>query len=279
MTQVAPAVPPVRRVPHPLVARHLEVVRVETLSRVLRRVTLDGPDLAGFAAEGPADHCKVFFPARPGDAVVHPVVEDGRWVNRADERLVHRDYTVRTYTPGEGLVLDMVVHEHGPAGRWAAQAAPGQELGVLGPRGSALPPRDRDRYLLASDLTGLPAVLNWLDRLPASAHARVLVEVGTADETVHLGHRTADVEVTWVHRGDVEPGTSTVLVDAVRAAVPDWLDGTTPDRVWAFAAAEASTVRAIRRLLGEAGLDRGSFHMTGYWRVGVANFDHHSPEA
>lgn len=279
MTAPAPAADVVRRVRHPLVARRLEVTRVETLSPVLRRVVLDGPDLAGFVAEGPADHCKVFFPAEPGGAVVHPVLEDGAWVNRADGRLVYRDFTVRTYTPGEGLVLDMVVHEHGPAGRWAAQAAPGQELGVLGPRGSALPPLDRDRYLLASDMTGLPAVLNWLDRLPESAHAQVVVEIGADDERIHLGHRAADVQVTWVSRNDAAPGTTTHLQDAVVGAIPDWLDQTTPDRVWAFAAGEATAVRAIRTALREAGLDRTSFHMTGYWRLGVVNFDHHSPEA
>jgi len=67
VTVPAAVASPVRRVRHPLVARRLTVTRVETLSPVLRRVTLDGPDLAGFAADGPGDHCKVFFPARPGE--------------------------------------------------------------------------------------------------------------------------------------------------------------------------------------------------------------------
>ena len=39
-------------------------------------------------------------------------------------------------------------------------------------------------------------------------------------------------------------------------------------------------VRAIRRhVVNDRGLDRTSFAMTGYWRYGVANFDHKSAEA
>ncbi|KGM13550.1 siderophore-interacting protein [Cellulomonas bogoriensis] len=266
----ATAPDPVRRVPHPPTARRLTVSAVQDLGPRLRRVTLTGSDLAGFRAWGPLDHVKVFFPGPQG--LVVPVVEEGRWVNREDPALLHRDYTVRTFDPTVGLVLDMVVHDHGPAGRWTARAAPGQELATLGPRGSALPPLDRDRYVLAADETGLPALLNWLDRLPTTAdvvaHVEVQDEADELPEEALGGHR-----VTWHHRRGAAPGTTTLLPDAV-AGTPLG-DGT----VWAWAAGETAAVRAIRTGLAARGLRRDSFAMTGYWRRGVANFDHHSPEA
>ena len=260
---------PVRRVRHPFVARRLEVRRVESLTPRLRRVALGGLDLAGFVSLGPTDHAKVFFPDASGSLPM-PLLEDDRWVNRADPALTFRDYTVRTHVPESGeLVLDLVVHDHGPAGRWAAQAAVGQELGVLGPRGSALPPLDRARYVLVADETGLPAVLNWLDRLPAGPRVDVLVEVRDASDEIPLPGR----EATWLHRGDAPAGTTTLLPDAVAA-----LD-LGPGDLWVWAGAEAGAVRAVRTHLTERGLGRGHLAMTGYWRRGVANFDHHSPEA
>lgn len=265
----------VQRVPLPLAARELVVESVEELSPSLRRVHLTGPDLLGFAAHGPADHVKVFFPA--DDGVLHlPNVSGGRWLDHGDPRFTYRDYTVRTFD-GERLTLDMVVHAHGPAGRWAAGARPGLSLGVLGPRGSILPPLDRTHYLLAADETGLPALLNWLDRLPATARVHAVVEVDSPAHHVDLP-ALARVDVTWVYRDGAEPGTTTLLVDAVRT-VHEGLSDVPAAQRWSWAAAETSAVRAIRGLLTADGHDRTSFAMTGYWRRGTANFDHHAPDA
>lgn len=266
----------VERVMHPLRPRRLSVIRTETLSPALRRLVLAGPDLEDFVALGPADHVKLFLPAGPGADVVLPAFADGRWTNRDDERLTYRDMTVRTFHPEDGeLVIEMVAGDHGPASRWAAQAAPGDVVGVLGPRGSLLPPLDRDHYVLAADETGVPALANWLDRLPPSARVHALVEVADADAHVDLP-AAADVTVTWLHRDRAAPGTVPLLSEAAA----DVLRGLDPAAAqWWWAAGETSQVRAIRTMLGEAGVGRDSFAMTGYWRRGEANFDHHSPDA
>lgn len=252
--------------------RTLTVERVEDLSPTMRRVALGGPELAGFVADGPTDHAKIFFPHVPGDEPALP--DPATWAGRQDERYVCRDYTVRTFVPSsDELVLDMAVHSHGPAGRWIAQARPGQRLGVYGPKSTKLPPVDRDWYLLAADETGLPALTNWLERLPAGPAVHAFVEVGDAADEVHLPGRDG-VTVTWLHRGTAEPGTTTLLADAVEAAA---LPGR--GEPWTWAAAEASVVRAVRRhLVEQRQVDRRAVSTTGYWRRGVANFDHKAPE-
>jgi NADPH-dependent ferric siderophore reductase len=265
----------VRRTKLPLVARRLDVVRVEDLSASMRRVALGGPELAGFRADGPTDHAKVWFPpdGRPDDAPLLPAEVDGVWV--APDGAVCRDYSIRTFDPAAGeVVLDMAVHAHGPAGRWAAQARPGQQLGLLGPKTTKIPPMDRDWYLFAVDETGLPGLQSWLDQLPPGPRVRVLAEVGGGADEVPLPVRD-DTEVTWLHRGDAPAGTTTLLADAVRAelaTVPDDAAG------WFWSAAEAMVVRTIRQHVAERGLDRRSCGMTGYWRRGVANFDHKSED-
>lgn len=272
MTAHATTGSPVRKIPLDLRLRRLTVQRVDELSASVRRVALGGRDLAGFECHGPSDHAKVFFPAEPGAPLALPDVAS--WGGRQDPRHVVREYTVRTYVPSsDELVLDMAVHPHGPAGRWAAQADVGQELGVLGPKTSKIGPTDRAWYVLVADETGLPALTNWLDRLPRDARVHAFVEVGGPRDEVPLPDRPG-TQVTWLHRGDAEPGSTTLLPDAV-AATPVPADG--PGWVWA--GAEAGAVRAVRRDLAERGVDRKALSMTGYWRRGVANFDHKSPEA
>lgn len=252
--------------------RHLTVRTVTTLSSAMRRVELEGPDLDGFECFGPSDHAKVFFPTEPGGTPELPELTDGRFTNRQDPRYVCRDYTVRTWDPAAGaLVLDMATHPHGPAGRWAAAAEPGHTLGVYGPKTSKLPPMDRAWYLLVADETGLPALTNWLERLPAEARVLALAEVDDADAQVPL---PSGSPVTWLHRDGAAAGSTTLLADTVAALD---LDVTAPGWVWA--GAEARAVQAVRRVVTDRGIDRSSCSMTGYWRLGTANFDHKSPEA
>ena len=270
---------PVQRLTLDLRVRRLQVVGTADLSACLRRIVLGGPDAADFACFGPTDHAKVLFPTEPDGALVLGQVEDRRLVDPPDAAYVARDYTIRTHEPTSGtVVIDMAVHEHGPAGRWASRARPGDELGLLGPKTSKLPPMDRDWYLLAADEAGLPAVTNWLERLTAAgtgARVQAYVEVDGPEAEVALPSGDG-VEVTWVHRGGAAAGTTTLLAEAVAQASwgqPDDGPG------WVFAGAEATAVRALRGVVADRGVDRASTSMTGYWRVGVANFDHKSPEA
>ena len=274
------AASPVRRLTLDLRVRRLQVVDVVDLGRGLRRVTLGGPEAEGFTCSGPSDHAKVLFPADDGRLVL-PDVADRRLVDGPDIAYVARDYTIRTHRPGDGTItLDMAVHGHGPAGRWAAAAAAGQELGLFGPKTTKLPPLDRAWYLLAADETGLPAVTNWLERLAASPvpgrRVHAFVEVDGPQDELDL---PADdgVVVTWVHRDGASAGTTTALADAVASAAWGAPDGAAPG--WVFAGAEATSVRALRRVVADRGVDRASLSMTGYWRLGVANFDHKSAEA
>lgn len=269
-----PGASPIHRIVLDPRVRRLTVGRVEDLSRSLRRVVLTGEELHDFVALGPTDHAKVFFPALPGGPLDLPVIDGGRWTDRDDPRFLCRDYTIRTHHPDAGeLVLDMAVHGHGPAGRWAAQASAGQELGLYGPKTSKIPPMDRDWYVLGADETGLPALTNWLEQLPSAAGVQAFVEVDSPEDEVDLPTRDG-VTVTWLHRNGAEAGTTALLADAVARGL-----AAVHGPGWVWAGAEASVVRTIRGLVTARGLDKTSFAMTGYWRRGVANFDHKSPEA
>ena len=112
----------------------------------------------------------------------------------------------------------------------------------------------------------MPAVAAILEWLPEGCSARAFIEVAEPGEQLPLVGRPG-VEVTWLHRGDEEPGTGTRLLDAVREL--SWPEGVT---AYAWGGAESHIGTSIRRYLrNEVGLPRSAVSMTGYWRRGCAH--------
>jgi NADPH-dependent ferric siderophore reductase len=187
-------------------------------------------------------------------------------------------YTVRRWRPEvQEIDLWMVLHHEGgepddvddprvgAAARWAAAAAPGDAVGLWGPRTAFEPPADTDSYLLVADETGLAAVAALLEQWGAGPtpppSTTVVVEVADAEHRVALP-MAAWADVRWLHRDGADPGTGTRLLDAVRSVELG-------PRTYAVGAAESRQVTAIRRhLRDERGLPAERVSMTGYWRRG-----------
>ncbi|MEV6599792.1 siderophore-interacting protein [Actinoplanes sp. NPDC051346] len=257
-----------------LTPRLLQVRAARRVTPNLVRVTLGGAALAGFQGPAPADHVKVFFPIGDADLPLMPTLgPDGLVPPPAGSpRPVYRDYTIRAHRPEDDEIdLDFVIHGEGPASTWAERASPGQSVGVLGPRGSVLVPRDLDWYLIAGDETALPAIARWLEQLPAGCRVLAYIEVADAAEEQELAY-AADVSLTWLHRDGAEPGTTSLLFDAIAAAELPSGDG------FAWVAGEATTLKPIRRHLRGLGLHPETVDVDGYWKRGVENLDHHAPD-
>ncbi len=246
----------IHRVMHEIKRRRLEVLRVVDLTPRMRRITLGGPELAGFISLGSDDHVKLFFPQtaeeqRALDTLVLGAKDNGPMP-------AMRDYTPRRYDLERGeLEIDFVLHGDGPAATWAAQAAPGQHLNIGGPRGSMIVPDIFDNYLLIGDETALPAIGRRLEGLAANRRARVVVQVENAAEQQSL-HSPAQVEVTWVNRED---GDANLLHTLEQLRIPE---GT----LYAWVATEAALSRRIRKVLLQThGLNEEFLKAVGYWRL------------
>src|SRR6267154_2105606 len=120
----------VQRVRHEARTRLLTVKRVTHITPRMVRVTLTG-DLAGFKSAAADDHVKLFFPA-PGST--HPILPNGPAGSHAvaeGSMPIARDYTPRRYDAATNeLDIEFVLHNEGPATRWATQVQPGQTLGI-----------------------------------------------------------------------------------------------------------------------------------------------------
>jgi len=250
------------------------VVRVEPRSPHLRRITFGGGDLDRYAPKGPDQFLYVLLPppGRTDLTVDQSFTWEACWAMPEDERPVGAYYTVRAHRPDVGEIdVDFVLHgdgvhgddapgDGGHASRWASRAEPGDPVALWGPREAFAPPPGTDRYLLVADETGLPAVGAILDALPPGTPATVIVEVAEEAERQPLRDDPA-IDVTWIHRDGAEAGTTTHLVDAVRA-----LPSPGPT-TYAWGGGESRAVTAVRRhLRQEVGLPREAVSMTGYWR-------------
>ena len=252
-----------RRVRRDVVLRLLEVKNVQTLTPKMVRVTLTGDALHGFESASPDDHVKVFVPL-PGHT--HPTLPvltaEGPRSAPGVTTSPARDYTPRRYDANANeLDIDFVLHGDGPASTWAAQAKPGQFLGIGGPRGSRIVADDFDTYVLIGDETALPAIGRWLEEMPEGTRAITIVEIADEDERVPL-HSRAQVERHWLHRNGEAPGMTTRLEDALRAiAFP-------PGDTFVWVGAESRTVRGIRLYLqNELGHNPDWVKASGYWKL------------
>jgi NADPH-dependent ferric siderophore reductase len=254
-----------RRVRHETKTRLLQVRQVSRLTPKMVRVVVGGEALAGFVSAAHDDHVKLFFPQPGQDKPVLPTpTPNGPVYPEGAPRPAARDYTPRRYDAAVNtLTIDFVLHGDGPATAWAAQAQPGQYLGVGGPRGSFIVPDDFDWYLLVGDETAIPAIGRRLEELPAGTRVIAVVEVADAAEEQELQTRTR-LEMHWLRRQGAAAGNHVLLQNALSELALPVGEG------YAWVAAEARTAKALRRyLVDQRGLPKDRVKAAAYWKQGA----------
>ena len=235
----------------------VEVRRVVRLSPNFQRITFGGACLADFGIQGDTHdlRIKIVVPCVSDEGVRLPLPDlstlDTGWYQDwlkldAATRGCMRTYTVRAVRCSGAepeIDVDFVLHldedgNGGPASSWAAAAAPGDRVCVIGPNvahcvtaesygGMEWRPGLARHVLLAGDETAVPAMLAILETLPADITGHALMEIPSSSDMQDV--RTASgVEVTWLPRNGRPHGE--LLEAAVREAValPGWASiGTT----------------------------------------------------
>ena len=253
----------VQRVRHETRRRLVQVDHVEVLTPKMRRVVFKGEELSDFVSAAHDDHVKLFFP-RPGEESVMPsALQPGLLPGEHAQQLIARDFTPRSFNVGtRTLAIDFALHGEGPACQWAAQAEPGQWLGVGGPRGSFIVSDQLDWYLLAGDETALPAIARRLEELSARVKAVAVIEVADTAEEQPLRSR-ATLELVWVHRNEsAADGPAGFVSTVTQITLP-------PGEGYAWVAGEAATSRRLRESLLQRGLPRECVRAAAYWKRGA----------
>ena len=200
------------------------------LSPAFVRVVLESPSFVDLGIEGADTRFKMVFPGPTGALPKPPSSAEewyAAWTAAPDAvRPPMRTYTVRdVLVEGDDrlLVVDMVVHEHGPQGpacRWALGARPGNAVQVIAPHrhsaeygGTEFAPGALRELLLVADETALPALARVLTDLEPGRTGHAFVEVPTGEDVLDVPVPSG-FEVTWVIRDGAAHGRR--LVDDVR---------------------------------------------------------------
>ncbi|MNM70212.1 NADPH-dependent ferric-chelate reductase [compost metagenome] len=218
----------------------------------MRRITLGGPELQGFASVGSDDHVKLMFAC----SAEEQAVLDNLDFSRDGLRPTMREYTPRRIDLAGGeMDIDFVLHGDGPASTWAAQAQVGQVLNIAGPRASLVVPDIFDSYLLIGDETAIPAIARRLEELPAGRKVVAVIEIEDAQEQQPLAS-AAQVEVIWVQRQQQD------LLEVVK-------DLPLPSgQLYTWVALEKSLMRKTKRLLiDDKGVKEDLIKAAAYWHL------------
>ncbi|MFE6775875.1 siderophore-interacting protein [Streptomyces sp. NPDC057702] len=242
----------------------LNVTRVRQVRRItprMTRITFGGDDLSAFLSNGTDQHVALYF-YEPHVELPRPFTTEAARDLLSVARPRLRRYTIRDHRPERAEVdMDFVLHGSDQlASGWAETVAPGDESIWFGP--SPAYPLDPEApwYLFLGDETALPAIAVTLAALPATARARVLIEVADAQEQQPLP-TVADVDVTWLHR-DGRPAGEALHAAALATTLPPGAG-----RVWG--AAERGVVKSLRgHYVRTLGMDRAHTHLTAYWTRG-----------
>ena len=218
----------------------------------MHQVTLGGPAMQDFPPEQTGGYIKLLLKA-PG-LLSKPLM---------------RTYTIHAQRADEIDVQFALHGEHtaGPATQWALDAQPGDEIYIGGPGPSKPFAGNHDFYLIAGDMSALPAISANLESLPASAKGVAVLEIQSEADAVPLT-APAGVNLQWIIND--KPGTKPeLLADALRQVkIPT-------SNLAGWAACEFSSMQALRRYLREdLGLGPRSLYISSYWKLGLNESDH-----
>jgi NADPH-dependent ferric siderophore reductase len=179
--------------------------------------------------------------------------------------MVRRRWTIRAIDRATGTVaLDVVVHPGVAGASGLHEAAPGDVVEAIGPRGKVhLVPSARVHHFLV-DQSFLPAAFVMAEAVAAPARAVVTLTVPTIDERLSLDAAAADA-VRWVAEQGDDGATGVALLEASGLGDPE-------DGVVVYVGGEmtlASTIRSA--LVRDRGWPRDAVMPKPYWRRGTPN--------
>ncbi|MEM7195259.1 MAG: siderophore-interacting protein [Pseudomonadota bacterium] len=222
----------------------------------MRRVTLGGDDVKLLPEDSEGAYIKLVFEGE------------------TEERPRMRTYTIARHRPEQMEIdVDFMLHfdqggaNDGLAAPWSVNTRAGDLMPIFGPGPAKTVNHDADWFLMAADMTALPALSVNLAALPDDAKGTAFVEILSTDDQQTLS-KPENVDIQWVVNS--EPGSeASPLFHAVSSA--RWLDG----QVACWVACEFKTMRKIRQYLkSDRGVTKSHIYISSYWKKGNSEEQH-----
>lgn len=234
----------------------LTVSASRQLTRNMLRLTLQGEQLAVFPNDAEGAYFKLVFEGADTD------------------KPVMRTYTVSKFRRYQHEIdVDFMLHDGaddvtgGVAAAWAKQAKVGDAVSIFGPGPATFISQKADWFLLAADMTALPALTANLALLPQNATGYVVVEILSVDDRQELPV-PEKMDVRWVINPKAGSDASP-LYDAIKEL--QWLDG----QVAVWTACEFKTMKKIRQYYREhRDVKKSHLYISSYWKQGLKEEEH-----
>ncbi|MCW8128252.1 siderophore-interacting protein [Microbulbifer halophilus] len=230
-------------------SRELEVIGAAYVTPHMLRLTLGGSGMAGFPAEQESAYVKLLFP------------------QGEDRRPLMRTYTIR-HQRAEEIDIDFVIHDHtGPASSWAQGARQGDRIEVAGPGSRKLINPDADWFLLAGDMTALPAISVNLEMLPETARGYAVLSVVDEADIQPL-ECPAGIDIHWLVNPEPQEEGSAIRehIDTLPR-----LEG--QPSIWC--ASEFAEMRQLRQYFRrECPVPNSHRYISSYWKKGASEDRH-----
>jgi len=238
--------------------RLVQVKNTQRVSTNMQRVTFTGDALRGFPTDAASANIKLLLPHAEQNLESYIASLNGDGV-----KPIKRTYTVVEYRESDNeLDLDFALHEHaGPATQLALNAKPGDQVGIAGPSQPKLVDLTADWFLIAGDMTAIPAITVNVKLLPNDASGFIVIEIQHESDKQDLP-APENMQVDWLINPNPELGNSAL---ANHVLAKPWREG--KPAIWV--AGESGCVRQIRSYLAKTRLvDRRHRYTSGYWQIG-----------
>lgn len=229
-----------------------------TISPNMRRVTLHSETVSQFPDNAEGGYIKLMFPQPEQDK---PLL---------------RTYTICNLDrKNNSMDVDFVIHEDGgPASLWSEQAAPGDTINISGPGPGKPLDLTADWFLIAGDMTSLPAIRTNIRSLPKDSRGYLVLEIISEDDKqaldIELSELPPQLEIRWLV--NLYSGIEKVLSKAVCSL--DWLEG--EPAIW-IAAELDEVLKARSHLKTMPDIKSGRMYISSYWQHGMTE-DRHKAE-
>lgn len=236
-----------------------EVVETRSLSSVMRRIVLGGSGLATYQSSGaPDEWLRLMVPPERQQQVELPT-RRGQQFQFANPQPAPRWYSLRRWDPERHQVsVDVAVHDHGAATRWAESARSGDQVLISQPHGQGIDTH-ADWVLILADQTGIPAACRILESLAPRQRVHVVFEAPNEAATF-TPTSPAQLKVCWAY--DPDPAS---IPSPLSAAVRTIELPAGQGYVWM--AGEAACARDVRRYFRHELKWRSQhYDIVGYWR-------------
>ncbi len=238
------------------IPRTLTVKSASQLTQNMRRITLKVDATEYFPPNSEGAFMKLLFDEEGKDKPTMRTYTLSQ--QRSDSNEVDIDFMIHT---GEDGIT------HGIAAPWSLKAQSGDVISLFGPGPAKFINLNADSFLLAADMTALPALSANLKLLPKNASGKAFIEIISEADKQDLV-KPKNIEITWVIND--KPGSdASPLFHAIKQS--DWQKG----QISVWSACEFKTMKKIRQHLKvDREVERSHLYVSSYWKKGNTEEEH-----